>query len=339
MYDTAPTLLNLISPEGLRLSLMDQGATWLSCQLPLPDGSHREVLLGCPNPKAYAQQTTYMGATIGRYANRIGHSRISHAGQTWPVTPSAGSQHQLHGGPEGFDKRRWNIASASSTEVCFTLESADGDQGFPGAMQVQVVVRLVEGLGIDMEFEARVSAPSPVCLTNHSYFNLDATHLDARQHGLAIASDQYLPVDGDLIPLGHLAPVQDTGFDFRRSKTPAQDWLQDAQQAASAGYDHAFLLNPACAQMQVPAAVLQSSDKRLAMRIHTTLPSLQMYTGQYLGGVPTREGGHYAACAGIALEPQFLPDSPNHPEWPQPSCWLQPGQVYRHSIHYRFSVS
>lgn len=338
MDDTPPTLLHLRSPDGLSLTLMDQGATWLSCQVPMPDGTRREVLLGCPTPAAYAQQTAYIGATIGRYANRIGLAHITHDGQITPVTPSPGSRHQLHGGPDGFDKRRWTVASANGTEVRFTLESADGDQGFPGVLQTQVLVRLVDGLGIDMEFEARVSAPSPVCLTNHSYFNLDATPGDAREHMLSIAASQYLPVDGDLIPLGELAPVQDTGFDFRQPKTLAQDWLKDPQQAASAGYDHAFLLDPACAQMQAPAAVLQASDGRLALQVHTTLPALQMYGGQFLIGAPARDRGEYAACAGIALEPQFLPDSPNHPEWPQPSCWLQPGQVYQHSIHYRFSA-
>ena len=338
MHDTPPTLLHLRSRDGLSLTLMDLGATWLSCQVPLSNGTRREVLLGCPSPAAYAQQTAYLGATIGRYANRLGQARITHAGQVTPVTPNAGSPHQLHGGPEGFDKRRWTIASSSDTEVRFTLESADGDQGFPGELQTQVVVRLTESLGIDMEFEARVTAPSPVCLTNHSYFNLDAAPGDARAHKLSIAASQYLPVDKELIPLGHLASVQDTGFDFRQPKTLAQDWLKDEQQAAGAGYDHAFLLDPACAHMQVPAAVLQASDDLLSMRVHTTLPSLQMYAGQFLTGVPAREDGAYAACAGIALEPQFLPDSPNHPEWPQPSCWLLPGQVYRHSIHYRFSA-
>jgi aldose 1-epimerase len=180
-----------------------------------------------------------------------------------------------------------------------------------------------------MEAVARVTARSPVCLTNHAYFNLDGVVGDVRRHRLRLASGRYLPVDDELIPLGMLLDVHDTGFDFREPKTLQADWLRDPQQRHGGGYDHAFLLDAACRDLRAPAAVLASADGALAMEIRTTLPALQLYAGQFLAGLP---------FAGVALEPQFLPDSPNHPEWPQPTCWVGPGDVYRHTISYAFVV-
>ncbi|WP_372524322.1 galactose-1-epimerase [Piscinibacter sp.] len=333
-----PTVLRLRSPKGLTLTLMDEGATWLSCEVPLPDGSCREVLLGCATPQAYARQTAYLGATIGRYANRIAQARIAHDGRAWSLVPNPGSRHQLHGGPQGFHRRRWTIAEASDSVACFTLESPDGDQGYPGQLQARVCYQLLGDHGIEMDCEARVSAPSPVCLTNHAYFNLDAVHADVRSHRLQIAAEHYLPVDADLIPLGALAPVQGRGFDFRQPKTLAKDWMRDAQQRHGAGYDHAFLLDRDCAGLRSPAAVLRAADASLSLRVYSTLPALQLYAGQFLAGIESRDGTPYPPCAGVALEPQFLPDSPNHPEWPQPSSWLMPGDTYRHTIRYEFVV-
>jgi aldose 1-epimerase len=332
-------VLRLRSPRGLALALMDQGATWLSCRVPMPDGASREVLLGCDTPSTYAQQTAYLGATIGRYANRIANSSVAHEGLRFALTPNPGSRHQLHGGPQGFDRRRWAIEEHSDTAVCFSIVSPDGDQGYPGRLQARVTYRLLGDDTIEMTSEATVSMSSPVCLTNHAYFNLDAVHADARSHHLRIAAERYLPVDAELIPLGSLAAVSNTGFDFRQLKSLQQDWLCDEQQHAGAGYDHAFLLDPACADMQFPAAELSASDASLRMRVSTTLPSLQLYTGQFLAGTPSRGGGAYSNYSGVALEPQFLPDSPNHPEWPQSSCWLYPGQTYRHSVRYHFAAS
>jgi len=339
-HDTtdSPTVLTLRHATGLELSLMDLGATWLSCKVPMPGGEAREVLLGRQSPREPQAMGAFLGATIGRYANRIGQARIRRGDEVTQLTTNPGSKHQLHGGPRGFDKLRWTIASHDDQEAVFTLVSPDGDQGFPGQLDARVSYRLLDGLVIEMQAEARTSAPTPVCLTNHAYFNLDAVHADARQQSLRIPAAQYLPVDGDLIPLGELASVQGTGFDFREPKTLARDWMRDGQQQPGAGYDHAFLLDAACAGMDQPAAQLRAADGSLAMELFTTLPSVQMYAGQYLGGIPSRDGTPYPACAGIALEPQFLPDSPNHADWPEPSCWLMPGDLYRQTIRWRFTA-
>jgi aldose 1-epimerase len=334
---TTPQCFDIADPEGLALTLTDLGATWLSCRVPMADGSRREVLLGCPTPQVQAQQTAYLGATIGRYANRIGNARITLGERSWSLEPQPGSAHQLHGGPGGFHSRPWQVEQADARAASFSLVSPDGDQGYPGRMEARVSYRIVGPLTLEIAFEARVDAPSPVCLTNHAYFNLDERHGDVRGHRLRIAAQRYLPVNEALIPLGELADVQGSGFDFRTAKTIARDWLRDdPQQRHGGGFDHAFLLDAESADAASPAVELQAADGSLRMRVSTTLPSLQFYGGQFLTGIPDRNGQPYASCAGVALEPQYLPDSPNHPEWPQPSCWLQPGEVWQHRIRYEF---
>lgn len=337
MISDAVEVLQLSDADGLTLTLMDWGATWLSCRVPLRDGAPREVILGGPSPAAQRHGGGFLGATVGRYANRIAGARLQRGGQVWPLQAQPGSRHTLHGGPLGLHAQRWQIAERSAAAVCFTLDSPAGDQGFPGRLQARVGYRLAGGGVIEMHAEAEVDAACPVALTNHSYFNLDGHAGDARAHRLQLAAAAFVPVDAELIPLGAPAAVDGTGFDFRAPQTIASRWLADGQQRQAGGYDHAYLLDLACAGGRHAAAVLESADGRLALHLHTSLPALQLYTGQHLHQVPGRDGRPLAACAGIALEPGFLPDSPNHPEWPQPDCWLQPGQLYRHVIRYHLA--
>lgn len=333
----ALNLVRLAHACGTALDIMDWGATWLSCRVPLADGTARDVILGCGCLADFFTQQAFLGATIGRYANRIAGATIEHGGKTWRLDANQQDRHQLHGGSQGFDKRRWTIAEQSHEHARFELLSADGDQGFPGNLEVCVTYRLKADRVIRMECEAVTDQPTPIALTNHSYFNLDGGKSDARRQGLQIQADLYAPVDDSLIPLGALAGVADSGFDFRSAKPIAQHLLQDAQQQIAGGYDHAWLLDARCADMSRPAAVLCSGDGQLSMALHTTMPALQFYSGNFLADTPAREGGVYAKFGGVALEPGVLPDSPHHPEWPQPSCWLMPGETYRQVIEWRFS--
>ena len=327
--------LQLHHASGLALSLSTFGAAWLDCQVPLADGTRRRVILQRPAVPDAATRRAYVGATIGRYANRIGQARITRGGQAWALQPNPGSAHQLHGGPEGFDQREWTVLHADATSARLALHSPHGDQGYPGALQAEVTY-LLNDAAIEMEAVATTTADCPVCLTNHAYFNLDGGIGDVRRHRLRIAADRFLPVDAALIPLGRLAEVAGTGFDFRAGQPIDAHWLLDEQQRLAGGYDHAFLLHGTCAGLAAPAAELTSADGALRMCLSTTLPALQFYAGQLLDGVAAPGGAPYPRCAALALEPQFLPDSPNHPEWPQPSCWLAPGEVYRHLIRYAF---
>ena len=319
--------------NGMVVTFMDWGATWLSARVPMQDGSVREALLGCATPSDYLHQDAYLGATVGRYANRIASAELKPLNLLLAANQGA---HQLHGGPEGFDKRRWQIVSQSETEVHYRIDSPDGDQGFPGNLIADVIYHLDDDNCLSITYDAQTDKPCPVNLTNHAYFNLDAHHGDARQHRLQLHADRYLPVDSEGIPNAPLKAVGGTSFDFNQPKCVMDDFLADDDQKAVKGYDHAFLLSTAGDSTQ-PAAELWSADGKLALTVFTAAPALQFYSGNYLDGTRAREQGSYTAFQGIALESEFLPDSPNHTEWPQPDCWLQPGDRWQSVTRYRFT--
>lgn len=332
-------VFTLTHRAGLSIQVMDHGATWVSCRVPLADGTPREVLLGCASLADYRRQTSYLGAAIGRYANRIGGARFPLDGRVLQVDANEG-RNQLHGGPVGFDKRVWTPQSHSATELTMTLVSADGDQGYPGEMQATLQYLLDDELGVQVRFTARVSAPCPVNLTHHAYFNLDgdAPDGDIRAHRLRIAAGQFLPVDAESIPTGERRDVAGTGFDFRTPRSIGERLMDDEQQRLTRGYDHAYWLDTSAAGGGAPAAEVVSGDGRVGLALHTALPSLQFYSGNYLSGTPSRvAGAPYAQHAGFAMEPQYAPDSPNHPEWPD--CVLRPGQRFEQTLRYVFTAS
>ena len=329
-------VFTLENTAGLRIQVMDHGATWVSCAVPLADSSRREVLLGCASLADYQRQTAYLGATIGRYANRIRDARFVLDGQTHQLAANEGVN-QLHGGPVGFDRRVWQMQSHSATGLVMSLVSEAGDQGYPGRMDTTVRYTLGDDLSVRIAMEATVTQACPVNMTQHAYFNLDgdAAEADCRPHRLRIAAQEFLPVNAESIPTGERWPVAGTGFDFRQPRTVGEALMRDEQQQLTRGYDHSYWLAPECADGSRPAAELQSGDGRVSLQLFTRLPGLQFYSGNHLGGTPARVG-HYVQYAGLALEPQFSPDSPNHPEWP--SCVLRPGEKFRQELRYLFLV-
>lgn len=329
-------LITLRNNAGMVVTLMDWGATLLSARVPMKEGSVREALLGCATPEHYLEQTAYLGASIGRYANRISKSRFTLDDETFSLLPSQG-ENQLHGGPQGFDKRRWNIERQNDNEVLFCLSSADGDQGFPGNLTARALFRLEEDNKLSIEYRATTDKACPVNLTNHAYFNLDGDQTDVRNHTLQLMADEYLPVDEMGLPTNGLKKVALTSFDFRTAKTIAEDFLRDEDQVVVKGYDHAFLLQ-AKGDISQPAARLWSADKQLQMTVYTTAPALQFYSGNYLEGTPARGGRTYSAWQGVALESELLPDSPNRPDYPQPTSILRPGEEYVSLTEYCFTA-
>jgi aldose 1-epimerase len=333
--DTAPRLFTLDDGAGMTLAMMDIGAVWLSCRVPLADGSTREVLLGHAEPKDHLREPGYLGAMVGRYANRIADARFTLDGHEHRLTPNDGS-HQLHGGPDGFHRRRWQVLQADAKSLRLALASSAGDQGFPGALNAEVEYRIDAPRALTIAITTEVSAACPVNLTSHAYFNLDAQHDDIRGQQLRIAASHYLPVRHDLIPVGELEPVQGSAFDWRRLRPIGEGLRSEPQLRLAAGFDHCFVLDAACAQAAAPAAELRSSDGRLGMTLSTSYPGLQFYSGNQLRQTCGRDGRAYAWHAGLALEPQYFPDSPNRPDWPQPSCIQQPETKRQHVIRIRF---
>lgn len=325
-------IITLTNKQGMQIKVSNWGATWLSCLVPVSAGEHREVLLGCKTFEQYQQQDAYLGATIGRYANRIAGAAIDIAGTHYRLVANQG-ENQLHGGKLGFDKLLWDIKNQSAQKVTFSLISPDGDQGFPGELNVTVCYHLTDDNQIVIDFEATTNKTTPVNLTNHAYFNLDGeSSKNILSHTLKVNANLYLPVDKQGIPCGDLLDVDQADMDLRQPRLLSDRLLESEERQKTGGYDHAYLLD----KTKPIAAQLTSGDKKLVMNITTTQPALQVYTGNFLQHTPNRHNGEYDNFAGVALEAEFLPDSPHHPEWAQTSCFLQPDQTYHHQTTFHF---
>lgn len=315
--------------EFLQLTLSNFGASWLSCLVKVKN-QWREVLV-TTTPESWHKQSAYFGATIGRYANRIANGRYILNGKEFVLAQNNG-QHNLHGGIMGADKQEWQLEFANEQAVRFGKKFANGEEGFGGEVLASVEYRL-NGKQIEIEFHAQSDEDTPLCLTNHAYFNLSNAPT-IHQHQLQINADYYLPVDSTGIPNAPLKAVSENNhFDFRTAKTIGQDLLQDADQQAVKGYDHAFLL----AKNRQNSTACRLSVDDLSLEIQTTMPAVQIYTGNWLAGQPNLAGGKYSDYAGIAIEPEFLPDTPNHPEWWEMGGITRKNEPYHHSIIYRFS--
>ena len=311
---------------GLQLQVSNFGARWLSCQVPLPDGSRREAILGHATLADHAREPGFFGAVVGRYANRIGGSRFMLDGREHHVTPNEGA-HQLHGGPGGFDCCHWQVLEASPLHLRLALHSPDGDQGYPGAVDAEVEYRVDPAeLAVSLYFSARSTAPCPVNLTSHPYFNLDGGTAPVLGHRLRVAAHHMLPVRADMIPTGEVAAVDGTPFDLREPRRIGDGLGQGEQQRFASGYDHCLVLDTEAARGEVAAATLTASDGRLAMDLFTDYPGLQVCSGNFVQNSHGRDGRRFERHAGIALEPQFFPDAPNHPAWRGQGCIVRPGQ-------------
>jgi aldose 1-epimerase len=331
---------SLRNSSGLEVDFLDYGGRITSIRVPDRGGIAEDVTPGYDRLEDYARDPLYLGAIVGRYANRIGGSRFALDGHEYLLTPNEGAN-QLHGGPGGFHQATWAVvAAADGRSAVLSLESPAGDQGFPGRLAVAVTYSVTEENELVVDYEAVADEPTPVNLTQHTYFNL-AGHAsgDVFDHVLTLAAGRYTPVDSTLIPTGQIEPVERTPFDFT---TPHRigSRIRDSheQMLIGRGYDHNFVLDAGVTSEPKFAARLFDPTSGRALEIVTTEPGLQFYAGSGFAQAPRGKGGFtYSANAALALETQHFPDSPNHPGFP--STILRPGERFRSRSIYRFTTA
>jgi aldose 1-epimerase len=322
---------------GVTAKLITYGAILTELHVPDRAGACADVVLGFDRLDDYRAEHPYFGATVGRVANRIAYGRFTLDGTEHRLACNNG-RHHLHGGVRGFDRRVWSASArvtADGPSVTFRRASPDGEEGYPGNLAVAVVYTLrADALRIELTTET--DRATPVSLTHHSYFNLAGAGSgeDILGHELQLAASRYTPTDGELIPSGVLAPVDGTAFDFR-APTPIGARARQTG-LTPPGYDTNFALDRAAPGLAHAATVRDPGSGR-ALEVFTTAPGIQVYTGNFLDGTLTGKGGHvYRQYGGMCLEPQTFPNAINEPGFPSPV--LRPGQVYEHTIEYRFSA-
>ncbi|MFH8471918.1 aldose epimerase family protein [Streptomyces sp. NPDC018000] len=301
--------------DGTRVRVLTYGGIVQSVEVPGRDEVRAGVALGLPDLAGYETYSgPYFGALVGRYANRIGGACFELDGQRHRVTRNEGRNH-VHGGLRGFDKRVWQAREVADG-VRLSLVSEDGEEGFPGRLTVSATYSLDEGGALRIVYRATTDAPTVLNLTNHTYWNLAGDGSgSALGQVLRIAAGQITPADAESLPTGEFLPVDGTRFDFREPKP------------VGAGYDHNFVLDGAGPG---PAAELYDAASGRVLTVTTTEPGMQLYTADHFDGRP------FGPCAGIALEAQHFPDSPNRPEFP--STVLRPGEEYVSTTVYGFAV-
>lgn len=312
LCDGTSTELWELRAGGLVLTLTNFGASMLSLSVPSKDGRIDDVLLGFSTLEPLTRPHPFFGATIGRFGNRIGASRFELDGTTYTVPANEG-KNCLHGGIRGFDRRVWQADSYKRKDavfVRFSRQSPDGEEGFPGTMEVSVTYGLSKAAELSIEYHASLDKRCPVNLTNHAYFNLkgegQGTILD---HELTMNCSKYLPVDAASIPNGQLAPVEGTAFDFRTAKPVGRD-IADL----GSGYDHCLVVDGEAGILRNCARVYESESGR-SMIVTTTHPGVQFYTGNFLD-TTGKNGSVYSRHSGFCLETQQFPDAPNQPSFP-----------------------
>jgi len=336
---TPVEIYTLRNRHGMEARIATYGGTVTTLTAPDRNGHYADVVLGYDTLAGYQKGSAYFGAMIGRYGNRIAHAQFTLDGVKHTLAANNGPN-SLHGGLVGFDKVVWKVDGATVTaqgpQLSLSYLSRDGEEGFPGNLQVKAVYVLTEDNTLRLDFTAVTDKDTPVNLTQHSYFNLRG-HGDILEHVLQIPADRFTPVDSTLIPTGELRPVAGTPFDFRQpTAIGARIGAADEQLKFGKGYDHNFVLNKAPGVLGVVATVYEPETGRV-LEVSSTEPGVQFYSGNFLDGKDVGKGGRsYAFRDGLALEPQHFPDSPNHANFP--SVTLHPGATYRHTIVYRFST-
>ncbi|MFJ8080953.1 aldose epimerase family protein [Streptomyces sp. NPDC096205] len=324
---------------GTRLKVLSYGGIVQSLEIPDRRGRYANVSLGFDNLADYVSSSPYFGALIGRFGNRIGKGRFTLDGKEYQLSVNDGDN-SLHGGAQGFDKRVWDVEPfTKGTDVGLHLRytSADGEMGYPGTLRTKVTYTLTRHGDWRIDYEATTDKATVCNLTNHVYWNLAGESSGTiYDHELSIAASRFTPVDSGLIPTGELAKVAGTPFDFRRAKPVGRDIRVAHQQLLyGQGLDHNWALDKGISDRPEHVATLRDPSSGRTLKIATTEPGLQFYSGNFLDGTLVGTGGTvYRQGDGLCLETQHFPDSPNQPAFP--STVLRPGQVYRSTTVHSF---
>lgn len=336
MPDGAPVEEITLRDGALTCKIITYGGAVRSLTVPDRDGNPVDVVLGFDTLEDYRAQDKYIGALVGRYANRVGGARFTLDGVEYALAANDG-ENSLHGGNVGFDKRVWTVEALTENSVVLSLVSPDGEEGYPGNLAVAAAYTLAFN-GLDIEYRARCDLDTVCSLTNHSYFNLSGHGSGpvTGQH-IRLFSTHYTPVGPGSIPTGELAPVKGTPMDLWEEQEIGAHIDDPFEQLTMAGgFDHNWAVIH-WDGFPRRAARVWSPDTGIMMDVATTLPGVQFYTGNFLEGVPPGKGGAvYGNRHGFCLETQFFPDSPNQPGFP--SCVLKAGEEYRHKTVYRFDT-
>lgn len=320
--------ITLTSPDGIEMRVLTWGAVIRDLVVPTAKGL-QGVLLGLNSIEDYVAHSPYFGAIVGRHANRIGRAQFTLNGQTYKLDANEGTN-QLHGGTRGFGTRLWSLVDRTESSVTLSLISEDGDMGYPGRLIATCTYTLLPSSAVRVELTAVTDEPTPVNLTTHGYFNLDGSP-DILSHHLMIAADYITPTRPDLIPTGEIKRVAGTPYDFTTPRTIGAAELMHDRTI----YDTNFVLRGPYGLLR-QAATLASLKNGLTMELWTTEPGVQFYAGHMIKmPVSGLNGVHYRPHAGLCLEPQRFPDSPNNAHFP--SSILNPGQVSRQVSEFRFS--
>ena len=327
-------LFTLQNENGTTVTITNYGGTVTSFVTPDKTGKKSSIIIGFDSLHSYLQHPPYFGALIGRYGNRIGDAKFTLDGATYKLAANDGKNH-LHGGLKGFDKVVWDATIPNDSIPSLTLKylSKDGEEGYPGNLQVTVQYTLTNEDGLQIEYSAITDKATPINLTNHSYFNLsgDVSNTILGEK-LMIDADNYTPVDSTLIPTGEIKSVKGTPFDFTSPKVIGRDI-----DSVKGGYDHNWVLNKKDTSLQKVAELSDSISGR-SLEVYTTQPGLQFYTGNFLDGTfINRDGKPITKHSALCLETQHFPDSPNKPNFP--STILKPGEVYHAVTVYKVKLN
>lgn len=326
-------LYTLSNAAGMEMAVTDYGATLVQVLVPDKEGHPCDVVLGYDEAAGYEEGDLFLGAIVGRSANRIGGASIEVNGKVYELAKNDNGNN-LHSGPDFFHVRMWGVKEAEEDHVTFVLESPDGDQGYPGAVHIEVTYTLTEDNAVRISYYAVPSEDTVLNMTNHSYFNMDGhASGDVMGQEVWIDADAFTRADKESIPTGEITPVEGTPMDFREKKTLGRDIYDDYEALNfGMGYDHNWVLNNGGKFAKV--AEMSSGESKITMEVYTDLPGMQLYTGNFIIEAKGKGGAIYHKRQAACFETQFFPDAIHKENFDGPIC--KKGEAYKTVTMYKF---